>query len=108
MCPEAQGSTVPNVVPSVQLTVGGAGIPGSKSRWSRYPGSLAQFAVGDNPVQIPWDLLQGTTMITIPDPNSTQVSLEGDLTLFPATNSTMLLTTRAYLLATFPGTLSQE
>ena len=44
------------------------------------------------------------TTVTIPSPSTTPVSLDDPLILLLAVNEAMLLTTRGYLLTTFPVT----
>lgn len=65
----------------------------------------AAFAIGDNSLIIPWQSFRGATTITIPSPAG-GVSLDDPLILQLAVNSALLLTTRGYLLATFPVQLS--
>jgi hypothetical protein len=101
--------------PMNSLTVGGASA-GSISAWSGpnyQPQSISvprakysapgQFVIGDVPCQVQWDSLSVTTTITIP---TTGVSLDDDLILYVAVNQSILLSTRGYVLNTFPNNSS--
>ena len=73
---------------------------------SKTPGSSASFAIGDNTLVVPWDSFRGTATITIPDPAKTPISLDDPLILLLAVNDAILLTTRGYVVQTFPFTLT--
>lgn len=63
------------------------------------------FAIGDNQVIVPWDSFKGTLTVTIPDPKSTDVSLDDDLMLFITRNNAILVTQRGYEKGSFPVSL---
>jgi hypothetical protein len=67
---------------------------------SRYA-EAETFAVGDNPVIIPWESFTGSTNIKIPDPSRSQINLADDLLLFVGTNRVTMLTARGFALDTF-------
>src|SRR4051812_78512 len=67
-----------------------------------------QFAVGDNAVQIPWNSFSGAATVTIPDPTKVPISLDDPLILMVCTNQAALLTTRGFVQATFPVTLTMS
>ena len=71
-------------------------------------GSSAAFAIGDNAVVVPWDSFRGQVTVTIPDPKHSDVSLDDDLILYLTKNEAILLTTRGFVNATFPVSLSEE
>jgi hypothetical protein len=94
---------------------GGGGLPGRYTPGgglqvprSLRPGNQQQFAVGNNAVEIPWDSFLGFATITVPDPRTSQISLDDDLVLLLATNSAMLLTTRGSVVATFRVNVRQS
>ena len=74
---------------------------------AKYPGGSAAFAIGDNSLVIPWDSFRGYTTVTIPS-STGGVNLDDPLILQLAVNSAMLLTTRGYLLSTFPVQLANS
>lgn len=92
----ANGSTGTPIYTPASLAV-----PRSKS-----PGGSASFAIGDNPVVIPWDSFLGRVTITTPDPTRYPISLNDPLILLLAVSHAILLTTRGYLLSTFPVQLA--
>jgi len=69
----------------------------------KYQGEVSgpAFAIGDNPVVIPWVSFRAAATITIPPPQS-GVSLMDDLILYLTVNTAILVTTRGYVLNTFP------
>jgi hypothetical protein len=69
------------------------------------PADSATFALGDNSLVLSWDSFRGITTVTIPSPSG-GVSLDDSLILLLAVNNAMLLSTRGYVLATFPVMLS--
>lgn len=71
---------------------------------TRHPDGSATFAIGPNQVIIPWDSFRAMTTVTIPSPSTSPVGLDDPLILLLAVNEAMLLTTRGYLLTTFPVT----
>jgi hypothetical protein len=71
---------------------------------SKYP-TQKDFAIGENSLLVPWDSFTGSTTVVIPDPKPQEknsVSLDDDLILFLCTNEAILLTTRGFVLNTFP------
>jgi len=75
---------------------------------TRYPADSAAFTIGANSVILPWDSFRGITMVNIPDPAQTPVSLNDPLLLLVAVNEAMLMTTRGLLLSTFPVQLGMQ
>ena len=75
---------------------------------TKYPSGSAAFALGDNNVVLPWDSFRGMVMVTIPDPTRSPISLNDPLLLLLAINEAMLMTTRGYLLSTFPVQLGVQ
>jgi hypothetical protein len=73
---------------------------------AKYPAGSAAFAIGDNSVVIPWDSFRAMVTVTIPNPASSPVSLDDPLILLLAVNEAILLTTRGYVLSTFPVQLA--
>lgn len=71
---------------------------------TKHPAGSAAFALGPNPVIISWDSFRAMTTVTIPSPSTSTVSPDDPLILLLAVNEAMLLTTRGYLLTTFPVT----
>jgi hypothetical protein len=94
----ATGTTPPNVPIYTPATLA---VPRSKS-----PGSSASFSIGDNSLVAPWNSFRGTATITIPDPRKDPVSLDDPLILLLAVNQAILLSTRGYVLNTFPVNLA--
>ena len=94
----ANGTTPPN---TPIYTPASLAVPRTKS-----PGGSASFSIGDNAVVIPWDSFRGTATITIPDPTKYPISLNDPLILLVAVNNAILLTTRGYVVQTFPVTLN--
>lgn len=84
----------PNLPP--RYTPASIVVPRSKAR---QPGA---FAIGDNDVLIPWDSFLGSATVRVPDPRDGVVSVDDDLWLYLATNRVTLITTRGYVLDTFP------
>ncbi len=75
---------------------------------ARYPSGSAAFVLGDNPVHIPWESFRGVTTVTIPAPGSAPVDLDDPLLLLLAVNQATLLTTRGFVLASFPVSLGMD
>jgi hypothetical protein len=78
-----------------KYTPSGKAIPRSKHS------EQGKFAIGDNPVQIPWNSFTGTTTIQIPNPTTAPVSLDDDLVLYVTTNKAILVLSRGYVFNTF-------
>ena len=55
---------------------------------------------------MPWDSFRGTVSVVIPDPKASRVSLDDPLILFLSRNEAVLLTTRGFVIQTFPVELS--
>jgi len=75
---------------------------------TRYASGSAAFALGGNAVMVPWDSFQGALTVTMPDPSQSPVGLNDPLLLLVAVNEAMLMTTRGYLLSTFPVQLGMQ
>ncbi|HEU5269634.1 MAG TPA: hypothetical protein VFU36_06885 [Jatrophihabitans sp.] len=86
----AQGGGVPVYTPASRS------VPRTK-----FAGDSTAFAIGDNSLVIGWDSFRGSTTITIPGPAG-GVSLDDPLILLLAVNNALLLTTRGYVLSSFP------
>ena len=69
--------------------------------------STAAFAIGDNPMIIPWDSFQAAAKVTIPNPAASNVSLDDDLILYLMVNKAILVTTRGYVLDVFDVSTSK-
>lgn len=77
---------------------------------TKYAGSTVSFAIGDNPLIIPWDSFTGRGTITVPSsvPGAGPISLDQDLMLYLTANEAFLTTQFGYVVATCPiaGSLS--
>lgn len=93
--------TVPPNVPI--YTPASLAVPRTKT-----PTSSASFSVGDNAVVVPWNSFRGTVTVTIPDPAVSPVSLNDPLILYLSRNDAVLVTTRGYVLGTFPVALTMR
>lgn len=75
-------------------------VPRTKS-----PESEATFAIGDNPVVVPWNSFRGSGTVTIPDPAKDKLSLDDDLILLLAVNQAVLMEARGFVRGIFELTL---
>lgn len=86
----ARGGSAPDYTPASRT------VPRAK-----YAADSAAFVIGDNSLVIFWESFRGSTTVTIPGPAG-GVNLDDPLILLLAVNSALLLTTRGYVLSSFP------
>jgi hypothetical protein len=60
------------------------------------------FALGDNPVVVPWDSFTGRATVRIPAPGDSGISLDDDLLLFVSTSQLTLMTVRGRVVDNIP------
>lgn len=82
--------------------------PGTTKVPRSSPLAGGKFGVGANIVTAAWDGFTGTVTVTIPDPKVGPVSIDDDLVLFVMVNQAVLVTTRGYVMGTFPVTLTDS
>jgi hypothetical protein len=77
---------------------------------AKYAGTSVAFAIGDNPIMVPWDSFTGRGTITVPSsvPGGGPISLDQDLMLYVTANEAFLMTQFGYVIGTFAitGSLS--